>query len=1588
MWRVKQLSLSPSPQPGEPPVRTPLRELNLQPEALTSSAKGPGICYSLTPSLCKLGLQEGSNNLSPLDFENAKMTDSPSEQFSHPSKWLEACQHESDEQPLNLIPQNNSTPKTSEEAVDPVENNAVKTMVLVPSAGGQQQDITLEAHLNTIAETNSFSLDEPLRPGDLLRNGVEPCMKDSFSEVVPAMPEKLTFQDPPAHLLEYPPNPCSEQQLPCSEESPRDSKTETVPEDLVSSESNAFLPSSMRCLPPSTAFPADFPVSHVDSGQEIVEHRAIEEREVSFSILPEEAELRDQTLVSNTQDIPSTCLTPNPGEMESQAAPGPAVEDAGRILISDTGPWMSPLAWLEKGVNTSVMLENLRQSLSLPSALQDAATGTAPSSTCSVGTWFTPPAPPQEKSTNTSQTGLLGTKDSASEREHLLWGNHPPDLTALSRRDLEDNLMNSLLILEVLSRPLRNWKSQLTTPHPEVQDSSTQTDTADTSRSGINKKLEHLHGNREIGQTLQQTRNVMSWVLVSKELISLLYLSLLHLEEDKTTVSQESRRTETLVSCCFDVLKKLRARLQSLKTEREEAKHGEEMALRGKDAAESVLEAFCAHASQRISQLQQNLASMGEFRGLLKETQTQLVGFHTEQEEVAQETASFTSILQQDWMSMQQDYITWTALLSRSRELTEKLTAKSRQTLQERDAAVEEKQQVSRELEQVSAQLEDCKGQIEQLELENSRLATDLRAQLQMLASMQSQLQELQSQHAHCTRDLAMKDELLCQLTQSNEKQATQWQKEEMTLKHIQAELQQQHAVLAKEVQDLKETLEFADQENQVAHLELGQVECQLKSTLEVLRERSLQCEDLKDTVENLKDKLASTVAENQEKDLEKTRQYSQELRVLTEQLQNLTFFLHTKLKETQSWVLVSKELISLLYLSLLHLEEDKTTVSQESRRTETLVSCCFDVLKKLRARLQSLKTEREEAKHGEEMALRGKDAAESVLEAFCAHASQRISQLQQNLASMGEFRGLLKETQTQLVGFHTEQEEVAQETASFTSILQQDWMSMQQDYITWTALLSRSRELTEKLTAKSRQTLQERDAAVEEKQQVSRELEQVSAQLEDCKGQIEQLELENSRLATDLRAQLQMLASMQSQLQELQSQHAHCTRDLAMKDELLCQLTQSNEKQATQWQKEEMTLKHIQAELQQQHAVLAKEVQDLKETLEFADQENQVAHLELGQVECQLKSTLEVLRERSLQCEDLKDTVENLKDKLASTVAENQEKDLEKTRQYSQELRVLTEQLQNLTFFLHTKLKETAEPETLLKSTACASAQEHPPSTDSTFLGSILTAMADKEPESAPVALLGSDKSAFTRVASMVSPQPTETPGMEKSLEEMSTMTLELQSLCSLLQESKEEAVRTLQRKICDLQARLQAQEEQHQEAQKAKEADIEKLNQALCLRYKNEKELQEVIQQQNEKILEQIDKSGELISLREEVTQLTRSLRRAETETKVLQETLAGQLDPNCQPMATNWIQEKVWLSQEVDKLRVMFLEMKNEKEKLMVKFQSHRNILEENLRRSDKELKKLDDIVQHIYETLLSIPEVVRGCKELQELLEFLS
>lgn len=52
--------------------------------------------------------------------------------------------------------------------------------------------------------------------------------------------------------------------------------------------------------------------------------------------------------------------------------------------------------------------------------------------------------------------------------------------------------------------------------------------------------------------------------------------------------------------------------------------------------------------------------------------------------------------------------------------------------------------------------------------------------------------------------------------------------------------------------------------------------------------------------VPNFRAELSSTVAKHEKQALEKTYQHSQELRLLSEQLQSLTLFLQAKLKENK----------------------------------------------------------------------------------------------------------------------------------------------------------------------------------------------------------------------------------------------------------------------------------------------------------------------------------------------------------------------------------------------------------------------------------------------------------------------------------------------------------------------------------------------------------------------------------------------------------------------------------------------------------------------------------------------------------------
>ncbi|CAM4574166.1 unnamed protein product [Lepidochelys kempii] len=119
---------------------------------------------------------------------------------------------------------------------------------------------------------------------------------------------------------------------------------------------------------------------------------------------------------------------------------------------------MTPLAWLEKNMGTSAVMESLRQSLPLPALQQDAGTSVTPISTCSAGTWMTPRAL-LEKSMNTSVEWPACAKDSACCRtDSLLWHCSQEHLSALSRAELEGRLESTLIIIEALSCQLRDWQ--------------------------------------------------------------------------------------------------------------------------------------------------------------------------------------------------------------------------------------------------------------------------------------------------------------------------------------------------------------------------------------------------------------------------------------------------------------------------------------------------------------------------------------------------------------------------------------------------------------------------------------------------------------------------------------------------------------------------------------------------------------------------------------------------------------------------------------------------------------------------------------------------------------------------------------------------------------------------------------------------------------------------------------------------------------------------------------------------------------------------------------------------------------------------
>ncbi|XP_051491936.1 sperm-associated antigen 5 [Apus apus] len=678
---------------------------------------------------------------------------------------------------------------------------------------------------------------------------------------------------------------------------------------------------------------------------------------------------------------------------------------------------------------------------------------------------------------------------------------------------------------------------------------------------------------------------------------------------------------------------------------------------------------------------------------------------------------------------------------------------------------------------------------------------------------------------------------------------------------------------------------------------------------------------------------------------------------------------------------------------SFQKLQDNQGALDQEREQVRALVSRCQAVLQRVPGKLRSCLEERDAMRQRADEALRAKEESDHFLEAFRAHASAQISAREQSLASQQELGTLLADTIDQQVSLSVETQHFREYMDLTFEKLEEERAALDTEREQVRALVSRCRAMLESVPSKLRSCLEERDAmrqqadeALQAEEEATSQLKETSVVLEDKVAQLEQLTVANSRLSADLSSLVTNLASLEQERDALQ---------------------QENEKQ---W--EEMArLARERESLQRECNGLCQELREATECREFLDQENSMSRMQLLEVEARLKSTLATLQELNQQYQELMDSHQHLREEqaalsqeLETTKAELLDLKLkrEKVSWCSTDIAESKMRLQELADCLRAALQEedddapsrskawTPAPRTPGWRTpgwqtprrawtpACRTpAPRTPHCPGSSFVGSVLKAVSGKDADGA-----AGGGSAFIKDKPASTPKPTEPEdGLLESVKELRAVVSDLAMLSTCIEDLEQSEFKALQTEISNLQLHLKTVTADSEEKMDAQAATIAKLKKALRGKLENEKELQDVVKQQEAKMLQLIDKSGEVTRLKGEVSQLKRSLQHAETEAKVLWEEMRGQ-----QPKAdTTYIQERLLLRQEVDKLRLLLLEKEDENLLLSNKYLEQVQGLEQRLHHAQKVLRTHEEMEEKMKEVLLSIPEAV-SCQELHSLLQY--
>ncbi|CAJ0958213.1 unnamed protein product [Ranitomeya imitator] len=661
-----------------------------------------------------------------------------------------------------------------------------------------------------------------------------------------------------------------------------------------------------------------------------------------------------------------------------------------------------------------------------------------------------------------------------------------------------------------------------------------------------------------------------------------------------------------------------------------------------------------------------------------------------------------------------------------------------------------------------------------------------------------------------------------------------------------------------------------------------------------------------------------------------------------------------------------------------------------------------MSILQKISEKLKGNLRQRDEMKTLMEEAIEAKDAANQCLQDLEIHSSAVITELRGDLEYEKQLSDSVKEAYDQQRSYNEELAEFVNRAEIVCSEMEEDRTQLQRQA---RELMSQHWRLFEVMKEKTQTALGEYKEAKMERDLAVQENEKVTAEND-------RLKLENSRLGSELELLMDRLCALESEAEQMKEEKSELEELLSAKESSMKLLKKELNEATARGRENQDHVKHLSGwvvprledelsdavnqnrALQKQLEMLAKEhasqVAYYTESLEFLEQENIVCREQVAETESQLKSHNLTVLDRNYQCESLKDTI----GELLKEVSDLQEKLAHSQGKSSTLCKEVMDSSAEVSI-IKSHMLELVEN---LKESAKTKAMESLPGTQTPGQSLVqskyeeLTTTNVNAPDSkAQREGIWSKTSAFTVVHPVAT---SSTDSQQKNLpdlvRELSRIVTDVVTTSSTAMEKKQQIIEDFKSEISSLKEEIQSQSFNHTSEIRVLQEKLGNLKRENSLldekingKQKCINELQEVMNQQEQKILQQFSEAKKREVLIQESAELQLSLKVYEKQVEVLKQELAQ----DGEHAARNWIQEKLILHKDLTTLREKLVNLEYSKSESIQRLLRHRDILEANLSNSEAEVRKLDLIIERIRQILLSIPDVVDNCEKLRQLKEFL-